>query len=305
MRLVGLMAARNEDWTIGLTLRAALMWCDVVVVGIHACTDRTGEILNDIVHECDRDEHFGRVVWIDQPNEVWAEMSHRQRMLDSARELRTVGGESPTHIAYIDADEILTGNLLPYIRQHVERLAPGHMMSLPWLQLRDNVGYVMSTGMWAEQNASVAFKDIPQAHWAARDGYDFHQRKPLGVSWQDVEPMGRRRRGAGLLHLQFLSAKRLKAKQYLYCLTERLRWPNRQMPDYPRTVRESQNARVSPVPVDWWAPYEHIAHHLHIDAEPWQLAEVQRILRERPGIEVGLDDFGLGAMIAANAPIPA
>jgi len=276
------MAARNEDWAIGLTLRAALMWCDDVICLSHSSTDGT----NDILREVKREE--GERLWLMcESSPVWEEMRHRQAMLDHARRA------GATHIAYVDADECLCGSLLPSIRGHIERLAPGQMMSLPWLQLKENVGYVMSTGMWAEQCASVAFKDIPQAHWAARNGYDFHQRKPLGVSWQDVEPVGRRRRTSGLMHLQFLSDKRLKAKQYLYCLTERLRWPDREMPDYPRTVREYQQAKVAPVPADWWKPYESIARHLHIDREPWLLDECRRILREHPGIEKGLDDFGL------------
>ena len=75
------------------------------------------------------------------------------------------------------------------------------------------------------------------------------------------------------------------------------------MPDYDRTVREYQQAKVAPVPADWWTPYHHIAHHLHIDREPWQLDEIRRILREHPGIGSGLDDFGLGAILTADATV--
>jgi uncharacterized metal-binding protein YceD (DUF177 family) len=45
MKLVGLMLCRNSDWVIGLSLRAALMWCDAVVVLMHNCSDDTEEIV--------------------------------------------------------------------------------------------------------------------------------------------------------------------------------------------------------------------------------------------------------------------
>ena len=41
MKLICLMPARNEDWIIGLSARAALMWCDELIVMDHASTDRT------------------------------------------------------------------------------------------------------------------------------------------------------------------------------------------------------------------------------------------------------------------------
>lgn len=291
MKLVGLMAARNEDWTIGLTARASLMWLDALVILDHASTDRSVSIMHDEL----RAEYPERVYTMRRDGETWEEMAHRQGMLNAAREI------GATHIAYIDADEILSGNLLPYIRYHVESLAVGQMLSLPWLQLRGDVGHVMSSGMWAQSVASVAFRDSPELHWssAGRGGYDFHQREPMGRSWRQVEPVARHRRTAGLLHLQFLNSRRLHSKQLAYCLTEKLRWPGRKSSKeisdmYGRTVREAASAQVQPVPREWWLPYEHIAHHLHPDAEPWQYQQCVDILRENPGIEDGLDDFGLG-----------
>jgi len=93
MKVVGLMAARNEEWCISLTLRAALMWCDAIVVGLHACTDRTGDIVTEIIHECDEDKHYGKVAWVEYSGGTWEEMAHRQGMLGRAREIRTLGGE--------------------------------------------------------------------------------------------------------------------------------------------------------------------------------------------------------------------
>ena len=34
MKLVGIMPVRNEDWCLDLTARAALMWCDELVISL-------------------------------------------------------------------------------------------------------------------------------------------------------------------------------------------------------------------------------------------------------------------------------
>ena len=51
MKLVGMMACRNDSWVIGLSLRVALMWCDEVVVLLHACTDRSEDIVREVNKE--------------------------------------------------------------------------------------------------------------------------------------------------------------------------------------------------------------------------------------------------------------
>ena len=95
------MPCRNEDWVLGLTARAALMWCDELILWLHSCTDGSRDIAVAVAHE-----HPGRVI-IDVANDpTWAEMSHREQMLELARE------RGATHIAMVDADEILTGNLI-------------------------------------------------------------------------------------------------------------------------------------------------------------------------------------------------
>jgi glycosyltransferase involved in cell wall biosynthesis len=52
MKIVTIMPVRNEAWCLGLTARAALMWCDELVILDHASTDRTAEIASEIAGEC-------------------------------------------------------------------------------------------------------------------------------------------------------------------------------------------------------------------------------------------------------------
>jgi hypothetical protein len=265
------------------------MWCDKIVVLLHACTDKSAAIVQQVVAE-----YPSRLLVLYETMPLWEEMRHRQRMLEAARGFGT-------HIAMIDADEILTANLIGRIRVYADELPEGTMLQLPWICLSDTFSFY-SSGMWAYQQASVLFKDAPECHWQARNGYDFHHRQPMGKQWLIPASYGGRNlslRTEGLMHLQFLGKRRLFAKQFLYQLTERLRWPDREpiaqmAAKYSRTVDEALNAQQSSTPAAWWAGYGNLVfEHLHVDAEPWQEQECKRIIADNPGIEQGLNDFGM------------
>ena len=295
MKLIGLMPVRNEDWVLGLSARAALMWCDELVVLDHACADLSWELLCG-VHK----ESGGRCpVMATRTGLTWTEMSHRQALLTNAR-LR-----GATHIALIDADEVLTGNLLQRIRFMIEVLPEQTVLQLPWLALPRSVDRYLTEGIWGENYVSSAFKDSPAMGWKLPpDGYDFHHRQPYVIKpGGDSEPLGfcPWNTDGGLMHLQFLSERRLRAKQALYQMTEVLRWPGRKSPAelahmYGRAVYESDPLGFAnaPVPASWWEPYRHLMKHLDIDKEPWQEAEVRRLIAEH-GRErfSGLDLFGV------------
>ena len=301
MKLIALMPVRNEDWVLGLSLRAALMWCDEVIVLLHACTDASAQIASDI-----RQESGERVSIFVRSEMTWREMAHRQVLLDVAR---TRGA---THIAMVDADEILTGNLLPTIRETISMTTPGAVLQLPWLALPRTTTRYLTEGVWGPgQQVSMAFKDEAAAHWALHGGRDFHHRNPMGIGRAFRTPL--KPEYGGLMHLQFLSERRLRAKQLLYKFTEMIRWPapcvleglycktqadlaERLNWMYGRAVHESCPLKYNsaPCPVEWWEPYEHLMAHLDINAEPWQAGELKRLIAEH-GLEkfAGLDLFGV------------
>lgn len=297
MKIVAMMPVRNEDWCLGLTARAALMWVDELVIGLHACTDRSFEIVKALSVE-----FAPRVRFIANHNPVWHEMSHRQVLLEIAR------GAGATHLAMIDADEILTGNLIGPIRGIVGKLVPGQVLQLPWLALPRSVNKYIAGGNWGNgQNVTTAFKDDPRWHWTSetRGGYDFHQRHPMvhgGHQRQSFHQPLKAPQG-GMMHLQFLSERRLRAKQALYQMTEVIRWPGRKLPAflaamYGRAVYESDPTTVVCLdcPDEWWEPYAEIgeAGLLNIDAKPWQEEECKRLMAEHgPAKFKGLDLFGV------------
>jgi len=305
MKLIAIMPVRNEAWCLRLTARAALMWCDEIVIGLHACTDNSPEIASFISYE-----NTGRVTFLRQADTEWAEMAQRQRLLEVARE------RGATHIAMIDADEILTGNLLPRAaRKLAEMGPPGTVLQLPWLALPRTTDRYLTSGVWGPgQQVSMAFKDEPAAHWGLHDGArDFHHRNPMGLRRSFYAPLEPEQ--GGLMHLQFLSERRLRAKQALYKATEVLRWPAPTMLNgkrcgtdailkaelnqmYGRAVYESDPMKYSsaPVPLDWWLPYVHLMSYLDLSETeaPWQEVELKRLITEYGAAKfAGLDFFAV------------
>jgi len=289
MKVVATMPVRNEARFLELTVPALLMWADHVVMLDHASTDASLAIAERLASR-----FTGRITLLQNMDPTWHEMAHRQQLLDASR------AQGATHIAIVDADELLTGNLLWKIRSELEQLGPGDVLQLPWVCLATGrPGHYFSSGAWHNNWASMGFADAPICHWSSeeRDGYDFHHRHPLGskINWregcQDIE-----HHSGGLLHLQFLDGRRLRAKQALYKLTEVLRWPGREPVSvvdarYNLAVRDSATAAIAEINPTWLAPYEGVPLH---DEEPWQEAEVRRLI-ELHGRDrfAGLDLFGL------------
>lgn len=274
MRLIGLMLTRNSDWIIGASARAALGWCDGLVILAHACTDRTVELAQEIAGE-----HPGRVMVLVEDSPVWDEMDHRQRTLAAAREL------GATHVANVDDDEIVTANVETVLREAAAKMAPGDCLTLPWISMWGGLdGYRDDDSHWSRSQVDVVFADCSGMHYkAACDGYQHHARRPKGNGGQVHRPVPTQAEG-GLMHFQFASPRRLKAKQALYQLNELLRWPGRMSREQIRAMYDgttlAPNLRLSAAPPAWWAGLEHLHEHIQLDAEPWQEVEVRRLVHE-------------------------
>ncbi len=299
------MPCRNEDWIVGLTARALMRWVDHLVVLDHASTDSTPDILFNIARE-----HPGRVTVLNEPDGVWEEMRHRQRLLDEGRK------RGATHIALVDADEILTGNLVESVRQMLAEAPAGSIFQLPWLCLRGSVNRYHATGVWSEQQVSTGFRDDPAYFWssAGRGGYDLHHRHPMGRFMPPCCPIpvhGAKRHSGGLMHLQFVSGRRLRAKQAWYKMQEVLRWPGRDsvsvidqrynLAVYGQSVASAEVPVCEVCPPEWWGGYEDLMIHLKPHIEPWQEAKVKEALAVYGAKKfAGLDLFGVGEKFHAR-----
>ena len=315
MKLIGLMPVRNEAWCLGLTLRAALRWCDIVICADHGSTDNSREIMEQIADETKR------VVIRDDREPEWREMEQRQMLLNEAREC------GATHIAIVDADEIVTGNLLTdqgtrgqkppwmwpkyssnplWIRPLVEAVPKGSILQLPMYQLRGSLDRYHANGIWGNRWLSVAFQDDPKLSWS---GDKFHSREPQGMTLKPYRPIAHGQGGS--LHLWGVSERRLRAKHALYKVTERLRWPKKggididRMYNLWRSPQDSVDAgyglgatwTFADVPAEWWRPYNRTLIHdddYKAGTTLWQEAEVKRLVAQH-GAETfaGLDLFGV------------
>ncbi len=289
MKIVAILPVRNEAWCLGLTARAILKWVDELVILDHCSTDGSDEIVYEISSES------GRIVRMFEFDPTWEEMRHRQRLLDFARE------RDATHVVILDADEILTGNLLPDLRARVEQATqPMSVLQLPGYNLRGGIHQYHSTGIWAQRWFTVAFKDHPCAGWS---GDRLHHREPF-PAYHTFQPI--MQGGGGVLHLWGASERRLAAKSALYKVNERLRWPAKSVREIDSYYNFAMHASASKgtaftdqwkfanVPAAWWKGYEDLMQYLDVDAEPWQEAECRKLVKEYGRNHfAGLDLFGV------------
>jgi hypothetical protein len=273
-RVAGMMATRNEDWVLGLSLRAALCYCDLVVIADHASDDDTQRILGQVRAEF---PHCTLEVFRVEHAE-WDEMDVRQEMLDRARAL------GASHFVIVDADELPTGNLLPRLRRWALSTRPGEFNSLPMVAPYLGADVRRYDGAWGVQSSIPwCVGDAPSLHYAVRGAHQLHGRAPRGA--RDGGMLLSAPHSGGLFHLQFIDAQRLAAKAVWYKMIETVRYPGLRSPAelnalYDWTLREPAAARLAPVPESWWAPWvaRGWLEHLKPAARPWQLAEAERLL---------------------------
>ena len=177
-RLVALTATRDDEWVLGLSLRASLSYCDVVVVTDHRSGPRTAEILREA-----RAEFPDRVLDVRRcDDEHWMEADVRQEML---RRARALGG---THFVVADSDELPTANLLPRLRELAFAAQPGAAVPLPMISPYHSGEAFRWDGSWgADNRIPWAFGDRMDLAWKTADGYQLHWRMPCGVR---VGPLG-------------------------------------------------------------------------------------------------------------------
>lgn len=283
MKLVALMPLRNEEWICGLTIRAALIWCDSIVVGLHACEDRTPEIVGKIL-----DEYPDRVWPIEIGDGPWDEMNHRQLLLDECR------AQKATHVALVDADEILTGNFLVSIRSVIEQLTPCQVLQVSGHNIWESQFKIRVDGEHRNTSFSLAFRDSSGLSWQPRGTYQHHHRHPFGSKPSKV-PTGL---AAGVMHLQFIRERAFRAKQAHYEMMELVRWPEQGAEKIRR--KYSWWFRLEKilytVPASWWEPYRHLMKYADFsdDCETWHEREIHRLIAELGGEPfMGLDLFGM------------
>ena len=243
-----------------------MKWCDAVAVLLHACEDATPRIIEEIALE-----HPDRKLHVLVENDRdWREAAFRQRLLNLGR---SVGG---THFAIVDADEVLTADLIDVVRNQIAKLRPRASFEVPLINLWRSMDIMGSVSL----TLPLAFADGFGLMYKARpDGYQLHFRFPKGLAWKARAVPS----NSGLMHLQRVNWDRAVSRTTMRKMDETVRWPNHRggieaiEMRYSSTLLDPKKARH--VPVNWWA-YELDRGLIDINASPWEKDEVTRLITE-------------------------
>jgi hypothetical protein len=289
MKVVGLMTARNEDWILGLTLRAATFIVEEMIVLDHASTDRTRAIIQEVA-----EEFPGRIHYRRREDPVWRETSIRQGLLEEGRLL------GATHFWVIDADELLTGNVLPEIRSILSSLDAGDCVTLPWFPMWRSLDRYRRDGSayWCGNRTVYGFRDHPSLRYEARQkrpGYDIHARAPIMPGQKRELCLDDPHHG--VMHFVAAGWARLQAKAAWYKMIETVRFgdltPERLNANYNRDLDETGLVTV-PAESEWWEPYSQWRTHVEPNAPSWFAQDCERMWREfGPAKFAGLDLWGV------------
>jgi len=284
MRLVALMPIRNEDWILGLSLRAVLRWADQVAVVLHCCTDGSRQIVEQVAKE-----NPNRVLYkvIDDACDYYPETRVRNTLLAMGRDL------GATHFALVDADEVLCGTDLDHVRNVIAQLQPPACLSVPMRPLWRSLWQVRTDYcVWTQARISLAFAEGPHlVGWQSRDGYEWHKRHPYDCTLVPCDQLD------GVMHLQFANWRRLRAKHAWYKMMEALRCPWRSHAEidaqYNMALDEA-GLITEPVPSAWWEPYSDLLGYVDMGKPPWHEQQVQQWWSQHgPAVFGGLNLFGL------------
>lgn len=287
MKLIALMLVRNEDWILEFTARIALQWCDSIIFYLHNCNDSTLPIVQQL-----ESEFPDRITYLWNNSQFWAEMDMRQSLLEQGR---LMGG---THFAMVDADEAITADMIPSIKNLISCLKPAETLELPmrppWRSL---TRYRKDNSVWCRSWISLAFCDDPSLTWKPdRVGYQHHHRLPYNIS-NRIHPIAHTALG-GDMHLQWINWNRVKEKHCWYKLHEVITYPDKPIERIDKMYSEAiidDNPPTVECPEEWFNSYTKWFDKLDLTPQRgWHIEECEQMItlygRERFS---GLNLFGV------------
>lgn len=263
-KIVGLVPARNERHIIAQCLRALSLFTDAIIYLDDASTDETPAIVESLAHECRIERIIRKKDWHrDEPGD-------RNTMLKAGRE---IGG---THFIIIDADEMLTANLLVSqgLRSVIHRLQPGERLALNWIQLWRSVNqYRFDQSVWTWNYKDIIFCDDGQCFYSSE--FIHTPRVPNNLVGNSYTLEGYE---AGLLHFQFVNWRNLLIKQAWYRCLEHIREPGKPAADINKRYAPSKDENglgLQQAPVSWFEGYLFFDHTVYDQPDEWRESQVQ------------------------------
>jgi FkbM family methyltransferase len=262
-KIVGLIAARNEEQIIAQCLRALSVYTDAIVFLDDASTDHTVNIVKSLAAECHIEAIIEKQKWYrDEPGD-------RNALLQAGRK---IGG---THFIVLDADEMFTANcsVNNFLRNKILELQPGEKLALVWIQLWRSVHqYRFDESIWTNNYKGFIFCDDEKCHYES----DFIHtgRYPQNLAGKTLATQGYT---YGVLHFQFVNWRNLLIKQAWYRCLERIRQPSKSVKEINALYSPSKdetNLIVKPVHGEWFSGYRFFDDTVYDSPDRWREKQV-------------------------------
>ena len=244
-KIVGLVAARNEEHTIGQCLRALSVYTDAIVFLDDASEDDTVQVVESIADECRVEHILKKSAWHrDEPGD-------RNALLEAGRK---AGG---THFIVLDADEMFTANCAEqnYLRKQILAMTPGEMLSMVWIQLWRSVdNYRHDNSVWTDNYKVFAFCDDGVCRYES--AFIHTSRHPHQLTGNTITLPGYT---YGVLHFQFVNWRNLLVKQAWYRCLERIRLPEKPAQEINALYapsKDEKELKLKAAPQNWFAAYD-------------------------------------------------
>jgi FkbM family methyltransferase len=262
-KIVGLVPARNERHLISQCLRALSLFTDAIVYLDDASTDETVQIVESLRNECNIERIIRKNEWLrDEPGD-------RNLMLQAGRE---IGG---THFIVLDADEMLSSNLLDNanLTEAIRKLQPGDRLALNWIQLWRSIDeYRFDNSVWTWNYKEIIFCDDARCSYSSE--FIHTPRVPDNLTGRGFKLEGY---FAGLLHFQFVNWRNLLIKQAWYRCLERIREPNKSVEEinqrYAPSIDET-GLGLKPSPRNWFYGYPFFDRTVFDLPEKWREKQI-------------------------------
>ena len=254
MKIIGIIPVRNEEWIIRQNLQVLTEVCNIIIVGDQDSTDQTVEICHEFpkVHLVDNSDRLPTYAY--DPNVL----TTRQRLLDAARCY-----DGHNIILYVDADEILSANVLgnEAWRSYLDALSPGEALSIPFVWIWGTPRhYVSDRSVWANLWIVCAFRDDRISDFEVGSLHEPHIPQKLNAN-------PRKLKDVKLLHYAQMPQNRWESRQCFAMMLELIHGkpPGQVNKEYVITMA-SKSMILAPVPPEWIEPWIDMGIELeHVD----------------------------------------
>ncbi len=262
-KIVGLVPGRNEQIQIAQCLRCLAQFTDAIVYLDDCSDDDTLKIVKSLRVECNIERIIEKKTWErDEPKD-------RNDLLNAGRE---IGG---THFIVLDADEVLTSNLLVnnVLREAILNLQAGDIIKLNWIQLwRSTEKYRFDKSVWTYNYKDFIFCDDGNCFYSS--DFIHTSRCPGNLKGKVYTLEGY---DAGVLHFQFVNWRNLLIKQAWYRCLERIKNPDKDINEINQLYAPSKDERgihLEPVRQEWFSYYKSFDKTIYMQPEHWRERQI-------------------------------